>query len=90
MLESTELGSLLIPMSASSQSVNIVLVNMLDLFASSLLVERYDKNKVVKMTDPIVRITRVPMITESRAMRSSVSLILAETVTVSQFHWFLV
>ena len=50
--------------------------------------ERCDKNKVVEMMDPIVRITRVPMITESRAIRSSVSLILAETVTVSQFHWF--
>ena len=49
---------------------------------------RYDKNKIVEMTDPIVRITSVPMIMESRAMRSSVSLILADCHCVTQSHWF--
>ena len=46
---------------------------------------RYDRNKVVEMKDPIVKITSVPMITESRAMKSSVSLILADCHCLTGF-----
>ena len=49
------------------------------------MVDRYDRNRVVDITDPTVRMTSVLTMTDSKAIRRNVSPIL---VSDTQSHWF--